>query len=1302
MIKSLYSKFIGIITFLLSVVLLLSFLTGCSPSDDAQSQEIMLFDSFRDIPDITEEEVAAIEALQAKYDYFVYAMPLSTEAFINDNGDIQGFTAFFTDWLSKLFEIEFRPELIEWVDILDGLETGDVSFTGEMTPTVTRLETYDMTRPIAMRPLKYYRLAGSMYIDEITAYRPLRCGFIQGTATILAVSSALESGTFEVIELDSVDEVYDALQSGKIDAFYYSGVMEVNFIEHDDIIISEFFPLIFMPVSLTTQTPELEPIISVVEKALRFNETRSFITELYNVGYQEYMTYKLFAQLNEEERRFIRDNSEIPFIAQNDNYPLSFYAEHEGNWQGIAIDVLREVESLTGLTFKQVNDENVHFSDMLRMLTAGEASLITDLMRTEQRIGNFLWTDTSLLTTRSSLISKADHRDVTLNDILHMKIGVIEGYAHTEYFWKWFPTHSGVVEYDTLLFAFDALDRDEIDAIMVGDSSLMILTHYLERPGYKIIYLFDNPYPSTFGFNKDEVVLHSIVNKAMRLINTEMLSEQWARRTYDYQSRILEAQRPWIFGAIGLLLFTLIFITAAYYNGVKKRHVIVAQSGKLNELNEQLNDESKRFEEAAHWYMSILDAIPLPISVTDKSMNLTFVNKAVEQFLNMKREELIGKHCSIWNRSICNTNECGVVCAQKGVKRTFFEVDDSSYQIDVEILWDLTGEASGYIEVMQDITTIEHLMKQRTEAEIASKTKTTFLANMSHEIRTPMNSIVGFTELAMDDNISAKTRGYLNNIHINSEGLLQIINDILDISKIESGKMELEHVPFDPQDMLNACRATILPKAKSKDLKLSFYLEPPTGKMPVGDPTRLRQVLVNLLSNAVKFTESGIIKLQALITEVTENTVSVHFEVKDTGIGMTTEQMKDIFTPFKQAESETTRKYGGTGLGLTITKNLIKMMGSELHVESTPGAGSSFSFDMTFDTIDIPKEELVKNQVVQSKLDKPTFDGEVLLCEDNTMNQDVICEHLARVGLRTVVAENGRVGVETVKERARSGDKQFDLIFMDMHMPEMDGLEASALINGLNLGIPIVAMTANIMSTDKDIYEMSGMRGYVGKPFTSQELWRCLLKYFKPLEWQVEDEEQYEHEDAELRMKLIGRFIDNHSLKIDEVKEAINNGDITLAHRLVHTLKGNAGQLGKTTLQQAAEEVEITFTNGKCFATPHQMQVLDKELKSVIEELVSELSNSDPSAAETISSGDAESTSNGEALDEEATLKLFDDLELLLKDDNYECLTFADRLKTIPGSEELIKQMENFDFNLALDTLAKLRTTVNESRENNE
>jgi len=412
------------------------------------------------------------------------------------------------------------------------------------------------------------------------------------------------------------------------------------------------------------------------------------------------------------------------------------------------------------------------------------------------------------------------------------------------------------------------------------------------------------------------------------------------------------------------------------------------------------------------------------------------------------------------------------------------------------------NEYKAMIAEMQKVK--DDLRLARDVAEAASFTQTAFLANMSHEIRTAMSSIMGFSELAMDTSDHSETRDYLHKIQMNTEWLLQIINDILDISKIESGKMELENIPFDVCELFTDCRTLILPKAVEKDIMLYFYADPSVGSMLLGDPTRLRQVLMNLLSNAVRFTNTGIVKFLAKIKKRNENSVNIHFTVRDSGVGMTKAQVSKIFAPFTQGDPSAIRKYGGTGLGLAITKNIIELMGGTLVVESTPGVGSKFSFELAFDTVEPSGDEMVTEKIMFDEFEKPVFEGEVLLCEDNSMNQQVICENLARVGLKTSVAENGRIGLEMVQRRMKAQDepgaqKQFDLIFMDIHMPEMDGLEAAAKISELQAGIPIIASTANILYNDKKIYRASGMNDCLNKPFTSQELWRCLLKYLTPV-----------------------------------------------------------------------------------------------------------------------------------------------------------------------------------------------------------
>lgn len=588
-------------------------------------------------------------------------------------------------------------------------------------------------------------------------------------------------------------------------------------------------------------------------------------------------------------------------------------------------------------------------------------------------------------------------------------------------------------------------------------------------------------------------------------------------------------------------------------------------------------------------------------------------------------------------------------------------------------------------------------------AQNASRSKSAFIANMSHEIRTPMNSIMGFSELALDGDISLLTRDYLKKIILNGEWLLQIINNILDISKIESGNMELENIPLDIHDLFISCRTLVMPKAVEKGILLHFYAEPSVGKRPLGDPTRLRQVFVNLLSNAIKYTNTGMVKILSDITDISEKTITMHFEIKDSGIGMTQEQIEKIYAPFARVESDSRLNYGGTGLGLAITRNIIEMMGGKLFVESSPGIGSKFSFDLTFDTVDITDKDRFEHKVIFNELEKPLFESEVLLCEDNLMNQQVICEHLARVGIKTVVAENGKIGVDMVKSRIENGEKQFDLVFMDMHMPVMDGLEAASQIIELKAGIPIVAMTANIMSNDREIYRMSGLHDCVGKPFTSQELWRCLLKYLTPINRHKEDESHSESGaaedntqidlDAKFLRSLHELFIKNNQNKAQEISQTLQMQDIKLAHRLAHSLKTSAGQIGKILLQRTASVVENRLKDGKNLVTEEQLKILENELAMVISQLTEELAQNPEETNVQLPSDQAE------MLDTHSALELIDKLELMIDMGNPESLNQISSILRIEGDKDLIyaliQQMEDYNFDQALISLGKIKKGLN-------
>ena len=643
-------------------------------------------------------------------------------------------------------------------------------------------------------------------------------------------------------------------------------------------------------------------------------------------------------------------------------------------------------------------------------------------------------------------------------------------------------------------------------------------------------------------------------------------------------------------------------------------------------------------------------------------------------------------------------------------------------------------EQSLQIAVMEKTYESDVKLKNALDAaEEANRAKSDFLANMSHEIRTPMNSIMGFAELALDvpdKDVTPQVRDYLRKITDNTKWLLNIINDILDISKIESGKVELENLPFDLHEVVARCESVILPEVREKSLDLRVYAEPLPGKKLIGDQVRLYQVLMNLLANAVKFTDAGTVKLSSAVISVHDSAPSdvagatpgtassatpvceggyarVYFEVRDTGIGMSPAQIKRILDPFIQADSSTTRNYGGTGLGLTITANLIHLMGGKLAVDSAPGMGSTFSFEIVFSTMDVLED--MTGSIEPHEREKPCFSGLALVCDDNPMNREVICEHLARVGLETVTAQNGKLAVEIVQDYADAGKPPFDLIFMDVFMPVMDGFEATSKIIELNTTSPIIATTANVMTSELEKYRRLGMSDCLGKPFTAHELWQILSKYLMPVDseqgsedvWQgtgVRDQGSgdsgqetrgraggglgggLEFEET-LQKKLRVSFYRNNLNKYAEVAQAVESGDISLAHRLAHSLKGNAGQIGKTALQCIAAEIEGLLKDGSVPIPDGGMSTLKTELDLVLDELR-------PLAEELAANAGATS------LSDEQMSALFDKLEHMLENLNPECAYLLGDIRAIPGTEELARQIEDYNFEDANQLLKVLRSKL--------
>jgi signal transduction histidine kinase/CheY-like chemotaxis protein len=620
-------------------------------------------------------------------------------------------------------------------------------------------------------------------------------------------------------------------------------------------------------------------------------------------------------------------------------------------------------------------------------------------------------------------------------------------------------------------------------------------------------------------------------------------------------------------------------------------------------------------------------------------------------------------------------------------------------------------------KVINSESMVRELENSRKRAESANDAKTSFLANMSHEIRTPLNAVIGFTELALDDVLTQKTEDFLHKILTSANGLLDIVNNILDITKIEAGKMTLEKIPFSISDILKTCKTMNTPKAKEKGLTLTVFTAPGAAVNVQGDPIKLRQCVLNLISNAIKFTRTGLVKVAVSLAEEQprdKDKIALTFEVADSGIGMTPAQISDIFKPFIQGDLSTTRKYGGTGLGLPITKNIVELMGGSLLAESSPGIGSRFYFTLTFERVADPGDGSAPAAVQENiaETNRPRFTGDVLVFEDSILNQQVINEHLLRIGFKTVIAENGKIGVGIVAERLKN---PFDLILMDIHMPVMDGVEATKHIKALGVKTPVIAMTANVMAKDRETYLAAGMSAYIGKPFVARELWTVIAKFIKPIDYtginhaaaepqmtpvaalmgvidyaaglerSAGDEKLYEHVKDD--------FFSGANTLFDGARESLVNGDIKAAHRMAHTLKGQAGLIGAEKLRTASfglEQLLKQILDGKSGGDIDSMFSRVKgELDSVLQQLKDDRE------------GKPRQDRDAKRMSVDKAIGVMIKLEPLIRSSDAEALDYIDDLRLLPEkvtplADNLIMYLDDYEFDAALAAAIELKSRLEE------
>ncbi|MDR3019989.1 MAG: response regulator [Treponema sp.] len=1535
----------SIFTFLLLIIITITAFTGCAAKTEPLFN-ITAITSYRDIPGVTPEEINAIEALRMKGRRLSLGKLLSTEEFLLPDGSYAGFSPKLGELLSNLFGIPFVLEFHDLGSLMSGLEDMSIDLTCELSITPERQIIFNMSNPILQRSLAILTY-GKHKIEATRDLNGLRVGILERSSVWEFLANAYPELNFEGVPISSSEYEADMLRNGEIDAIIsISTVLNYDYSGTEFTLIYDLLPLAYSPAALSTANPEFDPIISVMNKYLAAGGLDKLF-ELYKAGDTEYKRNTIKQILSDEERAYLENlDAKVPIVLGTDTYPVSFYNENEGEFQGIAIDVLMEISRITGIEFEVINAKDASWGEILEMLKTGEAALISDLIMTEERKEFFIWPQTPFYSTSYAFFSKTEYPYLELYQIEQKPVAIVDWCATHQLYNQWFPNNANVKLYDSQDEALDALENNEVDLFFNLGYILYYQKNYREKPNYKANYTFPVYNNIYFGLNINEKALSSIIDKTISYINTDKIAFDWTSRSFDY-SRVL-AQTRVVYLTVFLIALLLVLLIISILTVIisRNRRVISEQSHNLEKIDGLLRavnlathvlltaEDNDNFKASLQkgmeivgnsvytdcievWQNEMIDGelhaviknywlnetvshmavaaashsfpysitpdwerrmsqgecihgqlhtlsqedqefvrsfgiksiLAIPVIIENRfwgiccfddysknrkfsedevdilrSCGLLFANSilrnnmvqniretsvqlesALEQatvakaslektydiltsvlnksdimiyvtdkdtdeilFMNdyMKQQyeiegDVIGTHCYkllqtgmtercdfcpcyeldkdpnkvvVWEDCSVKTQrhyrktdryidwpggkkvhiqhsvditevmaasehvqkvfenapvgltifdenfkfiDCNkAVLKLYGVTREFYStffggiLHSPEFQPDgkrssdkamevikrvmngetIKLEWvhclpngkplpvELTmirmsmGDryvGLGYIyDMREQIRLKREIETALVKTQEASRAKSNFLSVMSHEMRTPMNAIIGMTTIGKKADSAEGKDLALNKIVDASSHLLGVINDVLDMAKIEANKLELSPVEFNFERMIQRVMTVINFRVEEKEQRFSVNLDKNIPNFLVGDDQRLVQVMTNLLSNAVKFTpEGGKINFDASMLGEAEEYCELCIEITDNGIGIAPEHHDKLFGMFEQAESGISREYGGTGLGLVIAKNIIELMGGKIWVQSELGKGTRFAFTVKmkrgtknprsllspgvnwdnvqvlvvdddkgihrqfndiFNNLDIKCDTALDGLEACSMIDKhgeydiyfidwrmPGMDGieltriiksrkdgrpsvvimitamdweqvkedaasagvdkhllkpllpsmvidsmnecfgmsdvqenvehvhgdftgkRLLLAEDIEINREILIALLEDTGIIIDWVENGKEALDMVE----ADPEKYDIVFMDVQMPQMDGLEATRRIRALpprkREKLPIVAMTANVFKDDVDACLNAGMDDHLGKPLDVDKVMEALNKYLK-------------------------------------------------------------------------------------------------------------------------------------------------------------------------------------------------------------
>ncbi|RXJ99462.1 hypothetical protein CRU98_05400 [Arcobacter sp. CECT 8986] len=1008
--------------------------------------------------------------------------------------DIQsGISSDYLKEISKLTGLKFDIYSDKWSRVMQKIRLKDIDMLACADSTEDRKMYLDFTEPYLLADIvvvsrKDLQLDNFQQIEDLTVAVP-KSNFIHEKLQ-------KRFPNIKFIFTKSNEEAIDYVSYNKAD-IYVGNMPVVSYYINKHMLtnLEVKFKADFDSARLSMAViKDKKMLFTIIQKALMTisKEKRKQINKRWVFDSKSVKLYNAKNLFTQKELDWLKKNSPIKIAGDGYWHPYSFYDE-KGNYVGIIPDLFKSIKQSSQVDFKLVKTKN--WSETLNLMKDKKIDVIDAISYSSSRAKYIDYT-ASYFTTDLVIIGTSDNNKYikSIDSIVNKKkIGTVDNYVVSEIIKKDYVDIEKLREYDNIKDGLQALASRQINYFITDIASFDYYAKKLGLSNLKIVGPSGYSFSYSFGVKKDDKILLSIMYKVLNNISKEefdRIYRKWVQ--VEYQEKI-DYTLIW-----KIVIFSIIIILIIFYSNRKLKNQI--------EQKEKAQEDLKKSNEFIH---SIMDS-QMDIVVVTNGKEIQRVNKAFFDYFHFDSLDDFKKRYNCISELFDKSDENSEFITSYKENKLWIDyiIDNPCKYNKVKIKLDnkeyIFKVLASHIEnsvdlktaVFHDITAVEKLHNELIEAKNkaleATKHKTEFLANMSHEIRTPMNSVIGFTELLEKEITNPIQKDYLSSIKKGGTALIAIINDILDLSKIEAGKMQIKYESVNPNELILEVESIFHSKLISKNIDFSVHVDNTIPKYIIIDGIRLRQVLFNLIGNAIKFTEQGYIKLNVnnIFKNGIKSKIDLVFEITDTGVGIDQKDLKNIFNVFEQSEQDRA-KYGGTGLGLAICSKLVEMMNGKIEVFSQKGKGSTFRvklYDIDVGSIDENdiKEKIDYESIIFEK-------ASILIVDDVDENRKLIKSILSNHNFKLFLANNGKRALEIIEK------EKIDLVLMDLRMPIMNGYEATTSIknNKKTSNIPVIALTASVMGKDLQKVESYGFDGYLRKPIIINDLLAELSKFLE-------------------------------------------------------------------------------------------------------------------------------------------------------------------------------------------------------------